>query len=115
MSQVQQHSRRFFQHADFSDRDWIPRRCVKMSCIHRDYMRRLLRELIRARVNNLSPSVTITIDCEDFVYLTELLECLEQSRLIKSSVSQVTAYAASTREAGAKKGSGNSATKKNPQ
>ena len=78
-------------------------------------MRRLLRELIRARVNNLSPSVTLTIDCEDFVYLTELLECLDNSRLIKSSVSKVTDYAASTREAGAKKGSGNSETKKNPQ
>ena len=115
MSQVQKHSQRFFPHQDFSDRDWIPRRCVKMSCVHRDYMRRLLRELIRARVNNLSPSVTLTIDCEDFVYLTELLECLDNSRLIKSSVSQVAAYGSSTRATDAKKGSGNSGTKKNPQ
>lgn len=115
MSQVQQHSRRFFPHTDFSDRDWIPRRCVKMSCIHRDYMRRLLRKLIRARVNNLSPSVSLTIDNEDFVYLTELLDCLEKSRLIKSSVAQLTAYAKEPSRPTAKKGSGNSGTKKNPQ
>lgn len=115
MSEVQNDTQRFFKHADFSDRDWIPRRCIKMSCIHRDYLRSLLRELIRKRVNGCSETVQLTISEEDFNYLMELLWAVEDARFIKSSLQGLTTYGDTSTRENVRQGFANSRKKKNPQ
>lgn len=92
MPEVQKAKRKQFFAEDYSDRDWIPRCCIKISTIHRDWLRSLLRSLIRARIEFHSPTFLISIDELDFLWMQEILEHVDNYRIIKSSVAPLTQY-----------------------
>lgn len=112
MSEVQTTKLRFPKHQDFSERSWMPRCCIKITTIHRDFLRVFIQALIRARVNNCTETVQIRIDDESFTYLMEILQHVDNFRFIKSSVENLTEYGGSDNPLAAQRGLGNSQRKK---
>lgn len=83
-----------FRHCDVCERDWHPRVCIKMTSLHKMWLRRLLMTLVKRRVDT-GPVVSVTIDEDDFLYLVEIIGHFDNARFIKSSIDPLTSYGGS--------------------
>lgn len=92
MPQVQNGTKRKFHPEDFCERDWHPRVCIKITWLHKSWLRTLFQELMKARVNAGQDTITLQIDEEDFMMLSEILHHFDNYRFIKSSIEPLVQY-----------------------
>lgn len=92
MPKGQSISHRSLQPEDYAERDWMPRCCIKLTTIHKFWLRCLLRELLRRRVNAGQDIIEIEVNEIDFLTIEEILAHIDNYRFIKSSIEPLTQY-----------------------
>lgn len=92
MPKGQSISHRSLHPEDYAERDWMPRCCIKLTTIHRTWLRCLLRELLRRRIDAGGDFVSIEVNEYDFLAIEEILGHIDNFRFIKSSVEPLTQY-----------------------
>lgn len=100
---------------DYAERDWHTRCCIKMTTIHKGWLRCLLRELLRRRVDAGQDFVTIEVNELDFLTIEEILMHIDNYRFIKSSIEPLTQYGGCDHPDYRPRGSANHRSKKNLQ
>lgn len=115
MPKGQSITHRRFHIEDYAERDWHPRCCIKLTTIHKTWLRCLLRELMRRRIDAGQDLVTIEVCEEDFLAIQEILNHLDNYRFIKSSIEPLTQYGGCDSPTFVRGGSANPSTKKNLQ
>lgn len=115
MPKGQSISHRTLHVEDYAERDWQPRCCIKLTTIHRTWLRCFLRELLCRRIDAGQDFVQIEVNSLDFLTIQEILNHIDNYRFIKSSIEPLTQYGGSDSPDFVKKGFANPSRKKNLQ
>lgn len=115
MPKGQSISHRTLHVEDYAERDWQPRVCIKLTTIHKTWLRCLLRELLRRRIDAGQDFVSIEVNELDFLTIQEILNHLDNYRFIKSSIEPLTQYSGCDSPTFNRRGSANPRKKKNLQ